>query len=95
MPYQVVRYEPTPNPNAIKCWLDKPISEGPRSFLNRDMASGDAIAERLFDEAGVSTILMNGEWMTVNKPPDADWKTVKAMVEEVLAAADEDGSSAA
>ena len=29
MPCTVVEYETTPNPNALKCWLDQPISDGP------------------------------------------------------------------
>ncbi len=44
----------TPNPNAVKCWLDRPISDRPRSFLNTDMAREDAIAAALFDRAGVN-----------------------------------------
>src|SRR5262245_48021284 len=73
MPYAITEFESTPNPNAVKCWLDKPISEGPRSFWRPDLAAGDPIAAALFAEAGVTNVLFNGEWMTVNKPPDADW----------------------
>ena len=41
MPFTITEFESTPNPNAVKCWLDRPISEGPRSFLNAQMAQGD------------------------------------------------------
>jgi len=87
MPYAITEFEPTPNPNAMKCWLDRPISDGPRSFFNAAMAAHDPIAASLFAEAGVTNVLLNGEWLTVNKPPQADWASVKAKVKRVLQAA--------
>lgn len=84
MPYAVTEFEATPNPNAVKCWLDRPISDRPRSFLNAQMAAEDPIAAALFAQGGVTTVLFNGEWLTVNKPPDASWQTVKATVKRVL-----------
>jgi hypothetical protein len=89
MPFQIVHYEATPNPNAMKCWLDRPISDRPRSFLNPAMAAEDDLARRLFDAAPITTLLFNGEWMTVNKSPDAAWPAVKRAVERALAAAPE------
>lgn len=88
MPYRITEFESTPNPNAVKCWLDRPISSGPRSFLNAEMAVGDPIASALFEQAGVTTVLFNGEWLTVNKPPNLDWSSVKAKVKHVLGEAD-------
>ena len=87
MPFRVTRFEPTPNPNAVKCWLDRPISAGPRSFLGPEAAGDDPVAAALFRDAGVTTILFNGEWVTVNKPPAADWDQVKRAVKRVLAEA--------
>lgn len=84
VPYRVTEFESTPNPNAVKCWLDQPISQGPRSFLNAQMAAEDPIAHALFQEAGVTTVLFNGEWVTVNKPPELDWPSVKNKVKRVL-----------
>jgi hypothetical protein len=85
MPWTVTEFEPTPNPNAVKCILDAPISDRPRSFLNRDAATGDELAERLFAIPGVTTLLMNGGWMTVNKSTDAEWPAIKRAVRRVLA----------
>lgn len=87
MPFTILRYEATPNPNALKCILDRPISTGPRSFLNADMAADDPVASALFREAPITTILMNEGWMTINKKPEAEWRAVKPKVERVLAAA--------
>ena len=94
MSFRVTEFEPTPNPNAVKCWLDRPISDGPRSFLNADMAAADPIAQALFADAGVTTVLFNGEFLTINKPPDSEWRTVKASVKRVLAAAENADASA-
>ena len=87
MPFTITQFETTPNPNAVKCWLDRPISDRPRSFLNAEMAREDDRAAALFDEAGAICVFFNGDWLTVNKAPDADWTTVKARVKKVLAAA--------
>ena len=84
MPFRITEFETTPNPNAVKCWVDRPISDCPRSFLNAEMAAEDPIASRLFAEAGVTTVLFNGDWLTVNKPADASWTTVKHHVRRIL-----------
>jgi hypothetical protein len=84
MGYVVTEFESTPNPNAVKCWLDRPISDRPRSFLNAQMAAQDPIAAALFKEAGVVNVLFNGDWVTVNKSAQADWNTIKARVKRVL-----------
>ena len=87
MSYRVTRYEETPNPNALKCILDRPISDHPKSFRTPDAATGDALAESLFAVDGVAVLLMNGDWITITKSPDANWKAVKVGVERVLASA--------
>lgn len=84
MPYTVVEFQPTPNPNALKCILDKPIDQGIRSFRSRAEASGDAIAAAMFAHTGVTSVLFGGGWMTVNKAPEAEWPKVKRHVQDVL-----------
>ncbi|MBL8764753.1 MAG: NifU N-terminal domain-containing protein [Phycisphaerae bacterium] len=88
MPCRVTTYEPTPNPNALKCVLSRALSERPRSFRNAAEAAGDPLAAGLFGVPGVTNILINGGWMTVGKSPQAAWPGVKAGVEAVLAALD-------
>ncbi len=87
MPFVVTSYETTPNPNAMKCWLDRPVSAGPRSFLDAAMAAEDDLAAALFADAGATCVLYNGDWLTFNKAPDADWRQVKKHLERVLAEA--------
>jgi len=87
MAYTVTEFESTPNPNAVKCWLDKPISSHPCSFLNREMAEADPLARALFEEAGAVCVLFNGDWVTVNKSPEASWPQVKERIKRVLGSA--------
>lgn len=87
MPYSILRFEPTPNPNAVKCILDRPLSDPPRSFRSADQVGDDPIGRALFAVPGVAGLLLSGGWLTVNKHPEADWPRVKAGVQQVLAAA--------
>ncbi|MEM1167204.1 MAG: NifU N-terminal domain-containing protein [Planctomycetota bacterium] len=86
MSWTVVRYEQTPNPNALKCWLDRAITDRPRSFRSADDVGGDPLASPVFAVDGVAGLLFNGDWMTVNKRPEAAWPGVKRGVEAALAA---------
>jgi len=81
---EVTRYDPTPNPDALKCALSAPISANPRSFLRPDDARDDPLASAIFAAGGVRAVLVNGDWMTVNKQPGTDWKTLKPAVEQAV-----------
>jgi hypothetical protein len=89
MPFTVTEFEPTPNPNAVKCWLDRPISDGPRSFLDAGAAADEPIARDLFGIDGVTTVLFNGDFVTVNKTPEMEWAKVKRKVKSILGRADD------
>ena len=82
---KIRRYEPTPNPDALKCLLDTTISDRPRSFIGAAQAENDPIAGPLFASARLRAILINTDWITINKEPDADWKEIKPIVERLLA----------
>lgn len=95
MPRTVQSFEATPNPNALKCVLDGalPAMEshaGPasRSYRSAQAASGDPLAAALFAAApgAITSVLIHEHWITVNKAPSADWKTVKAAVTAALSA---------
>ena len=84
MAFSVVEVQPTPNPNALKFLLDRPISDQPTSFFSARAAEGHPIASRLFAVPGVSSLLLLGDFVTVNKTPDASWAEIKARVQRVL-----------
>jgi hypothetical protein len=85
MPYRVLKYQTTPNPNALKVLLDGEISDRPRSFRTVAEGDGDALASRFFAITGVTSLLFNGDWFTVNKSPEAQWPAIKKGVERELA----------
>lgn len=91
MPYSVRDFQSTPNPNAVKCLLDRVIrsrDRGPASYRNAAAAADDPIAATLFAISGVTTLLINEDWITVNKDPKADWKAIKPAVTRALAASE-------
>jgi hypothetical protein len=85
MPYRVVKYQATPNPNAIKVMLDKPITDRPRSCRSPAGSEGVPRADRFFAIDGVAGLLFNGDWFTVNKAPAAEWAAIKKQIERELA----------
>lgn len=87
MGYRVVEVQATPNPNAAKFVLDRAITEQPASFFNCEAAKGHPIATRLFEITGVTSLLLLGDFVTVNKQADAKWSTIKPQVKKVLASA--------
>jgi len=86
--FRVVQVQPTPNPNAAKFVLDRAVSEQPTSFLNAAAATGHSLAEKLFAIPGVRSLLFLGDFITVNKSPDAAWQDVTARVKQALARGD-------
>jgi len=85
-----VRFEETPNPNALKCLPARPIppiagKDGAmRSYASADAAAGDPLAKRLFAIPGVRNVLITREWLTVGKAPDAAWPPIKHAVKAAL-----------
>lgn len=95
MSYAITEFESTPNPNAVKVHVSPALPasvQSPRSFRDAAAASTDPIASAIFGAARpgeITSVLLAGDWLTVNKSPDADWKRIKAGVRSALAAADE------
>ena len=84
MPIRVVKYQTTPNPNAVKVVVDRLISDVPKSFRTREEGAGDPLAQKFFAVAGVTSLLFNADWFTVNKSPEAAWPAIKKQIERVL-----------
>lgn len=88
MAVTVIRFETTPNPNALKCVLSGRVSDGSRPFRSAEAAGdgGMPLAVALFAVDGVTGVLLCGDWLTVNKSPEAKWPAIKRGVEKALAA---------
>jgi hypothetical protein len=85
--YRIVKYQETPNPNAVKIYLDRRAGAGIRSYFRAEDAAADDLGRALFAVPGVTNVLINGDWLTVNKSPAAPWPDVKSGVERALGAA--------
>jgi hypothetical protein len=84
MAFEVVEIQPTPNPNAAKFVVSQPIADQPTSFFHADAAKDHPIASRLFGIPGVTSVLLLGDFVTVNKDPAAPWERINRRVREVL-----------
>ena len=87
MGFKVFEIQPTPNPNALKFVLDHAVSDQSISFLNAGAAHDHPLAGRLFGVDGVASLLLLGDFITVNKRPEAEWPAIKRGVRRVLAEA--------
>jgi len=93
MGFRVVEVVSTPNPNAAKFVLDRPVAEQPVSFLTAEsqgQQSGHPLSKsglvgRLFAIPGVSGLLFLNDFVTVNKSPEVKWPGLKKAVKKVLA----------
>ena len=88
MPITVSSFEATPNPNAVKCWIEPALAAGPRSYRDAASAAEDPVATALFERAGATSVLIFGDWLTVNKAPETDWATAKRRIRAALAEID-------
>lgn len=96
MSYTITSFQPTPNPNALKCVLDRPITRAPVSYRSAadlaneapaaDPSDAHRLAPALFAVPGVAGLLFNHDWVTVNKAPQSDWSEVKAGITRALRA---------
>ena len=85
MSFRVQEIQETPNPNARKFLLDRPIVDHPTSFFNAAAAKGNGLAERLFAIPGVCSLLLLNDFITINKAPEARWQAITPVVKDVLA----------
>lgn len=84
MAFAVKEIQPTPNPNAAKFVLDREIANPPISFFNAEAATDHPLAKKLFAIPGVTSVLLLGDFVTINKRPDADWKSITPGIRRVL-----------
>jgi NFU1 iron-sulfur cluster scaffold homolog, mitochondrial len=82
--FSVLEVLPTPNPNAMKFVVDRTISAQPRSFFDAESAKSNLLAEALFAIPGVTSVLLLGDFVTVNKLPKSAWATVRKEVKRIL-----------
>jgi hypothetical protein len=84
MGFVVKEVQPTPNPNATKFVVDGNLTDQPLSFFNPAQGSHDPLASKLFAIQGVASVLILGDFVTVNKTPEAKWSAITRKVEDIL-----------
>ena len=87
MGFEVKEVQATPNPNALKFVLDRVIAPQPISFFTAEAAASHPLASRLFEISGVTSLLLLGDFVTVNKQPQAKWSAISKKVKRVLSEA--------
>jgi len=85
MRFEVAEIQSTPNPNALKFVLTRPVADQPISFFNPEAAANHPLAAKLFAVPGVSSLLLLNDFITVNRKPEASWSEIKKAVRKVLA----------
>ncbi len=80
--------QPTPNPNAFKFLVDRPLLPGSSHDVpNVEAAKGNALAESLFASEGVETVFFCENFVTASMTGDADWRAVAEKVTRALESA--------
>lgn len=80
-----ISVQDTPNPDARRFVLDKPVQEEPRGRFFTDPAStDDSLAKTLLELDGVSGVMMLPTSVTVNKNGDASWDAVEPSARAAL-----------
>ncbi len=75
----------TPNPDAAKFLLDRPVPEGgSRSYFNALEAAGDPLAEAILQLEGVRAVLLVDNFVTVTKTSDSSWSELIEPVEAAI-----------
>jgi hypothetical protein len=80
-----VNVSATPNPNSVKVTVDRPVVErGSRTFDSAAEAAVHPLAAALFRLSGVARVFMLGDFITVTKTPEADWKALIPEIERAV-----------
>jgi Fe-S cluster biogenesis protein NfuA len=94
---KIAEIEGTPNRNALKFILKEPLTWGvARSYDNAEQASGDPLAEALFDIDHVTNVFYVDRWITITQDGGTDWQDLaRAVADPIRAAPAADAHSAA
>ena len=74
---KVINIEPTPNPDALKFIVQKPLlRHGTRSFKDFGAAVGDPLASAVFSLGHVTSVFYMDRFVTVNKEAASEWSSL-------------------
>ena len=82
---KVVNIEPTPNPDALKFIVQKPLLRtGVRSFRDFGSAVGDSLGSAVFALGRVTSVFYMDRFVTVNKETAAEWSDLIDPICEII-----------
>lgn len=84
MRLQIVSWEPTPNPHAMKVVVTPESRRPPRSYLSASDAAGDPLAAGLFEIEGVANVLIHTSFITIGKREEAAWGAIRRRATEII-----------
>ena len=86
MSMKVQSIQPTPNPNAFKFLVDRPLAKPGQttSYAKPEEARTDVLAQGLFAIPGVETLFFCDNFVTVSMTAAADWRMVAEQVTRML-----------
>lgn len=73
---------PTPNPNAMKFQVGKPVG-GPATFVSGNETANEMATELLALE-GVGSIFMTADFVTITKTPAGSWEAITPEATRIL-----------
>lgn len=80
-----VTIEPTPNPNALKFTVGKPV-DGPKTFV-AGQHDDDPFAAPLLALEGVTSLFMTADFVTISKSPESSWDDIAPQAQRILESA--------
>lgn len=80
-----IRSEETPNPNARRYVLNRPVQDQPKGRFFTEAAVGDEpLVQALFALDGVASVMLLPNSVTINKEPGRDWADLDAASRSAL-----------
>jgi hypothetical protein len=74
--------ETTPNPNAVKFSVGKPVG-GPATFV-AGQPTDSPVASAILELDGVTSIFMTADFVTISKGSEADWAAIVPEAQAIL-----------
>ena len=77
---------PTPNPDAMKYTLDRPLA-APMNVADAEAAAaeGNTFAVAVFQTEGVASVFGTADFVTITRTSGADWEPITAAVQSAAA----------
>lgn len=80
---RIMQVDPTPNPNAVKFTIGKPVG-GPATFVPSQPTDNE-LASGLLALPGVTSVFLTADFVTISKTAEADWGEIIPAATDILA----------